>query len=100
MSETLGSRPPSIDEYQQFVESTRREDIPGQPWTDEYAHQVDAEHLELMFQHGPAMEFLLFPDAFAHYKESGLHYRIADELGDLLWFATDTANRYELDLAS
>jgi hypothetical protein len=100
MSETLGVWPPTIDEYQRFVESTRREDASDRPWTEAYADYITREHLELMFQHGPVANILLSIESDELYKKSGLHHHAADELGDLLWLITDIANLSELDLAA
>ncbi len=76
----------SIDEYQQFVVASRHNDQ-----TDEaYANFLDGEFMETFTQHGPGSLLLMPGIQFAETDElKAQRYHMADEMGDILWFATD-----------
>jgi len=99
MSERLSPDQLSLDEYSHFVAHSRvkaaRED-----WQDEAADFITGEHIEFLTQHGPGA-LLLFPTGIeiSHGEDrDALRYHMADEMGDMLWFVTDVANRMNVRL--
>ncbi len=101
MTEALRTQPPSIDEYQRFVAGSRFASDPGHDWQPERADQIDGEWLEVITQHGPA-SLLLSPNmpGITIRAEDELLYKVADELGDMVWYGVDTADRFGLSVAT
>lgn len=99
MSEYLAPEPYTTEAYSSFVRSSRLSDqTSDQPgWQERHAGLITDEWLEVITQHGNGM-VLLTPhlsvdDIESVYQETtdldDLRFKIADELGDLMWFTTN-----------
>jgi hypothetical protein len=89
---------PKIDilGYQEFVAETRNKFLDQYNWQDIYSDLIGDELMEVLYQHGTG-SVLMMPinwDIPTLDSVNGdLRFHMADEMGDLLWFATDAADR-------
>lgn len=94
MSELLHSPNLSIDDYQTFVEKSRRDNF-GESWREHYSPLISQEFMELLTQHGDGM-IVLMNDSIVIEEQFGdlskTKQEMAEELGDLLWFGVSTAS--------
>jgi hypothetical protein len=93
----LPELPLALQEYQTWVTTMRepRQSEYGSNWETSYATYIAGEQQEFLTQHGHGF-MLLLPEGTSAYDPAGkreLQYKMADELGDLVWFSTDTATR-------
>lgn len=89
-------------DYEQIVVNTRFPEEPDVDWRNRTADFLIGEQLEFLMQHGSTLNLLL-PEGFPqtppqHSRALRLH--AADELSDVLWFATDALLRMQSDITS
>jgi hypothetical protein len=96
-----------MDAYQDNVRESRFEG--GTPdWQGQYAGYIIDEQLECLTQHGVGSHLLLPRAWWQHMKAHAvmllgqeprpLQDKMADEMGDLLWFATDIEDRCDMSV--
>lgn len=89
MSELLTPEPPTLAQYEQFIVSSRKDDISeNDNFGELYADFLQGEQIEFLMQHGSGA-LLLLPPEFGvqnHDSENELRFHMADEMGDILWF--------------
>lgn len=103
MSEYSNTLRTDLDEYQDYVRMGRFPEAQGTDWRFARATHISEEQLEFLTQHGPGMNILLpakvwnglvkdnFTEMFGDLRTQ--QDKMADEMGDLLWFVTDTIDR-------
>lgn len=99
MTETITT----LDQYQEFAAALRRN--PSQTGWEELNGEIGAdEGLEVLVQHGDPMAVLAPLPFWApkrmHSMEPPARFGIAEEIGDVLWFASDTAERSGIPLST
>lgn len=113
MSEFYAPPQSDIDAYQAFVRESRFGGASEEGWDSlttriKYADYVQDEVAEVLFQHGPSMN-LMIPTAWIHMVRENpslggidnlreLQDKIADEMGDTVWFLTDILQREGQDM--
>lgn len=101
MSEFLNNRDLSLETYSISVAMSRFDDREDPNWKTTSADYLRGEFLEIMGQHGPGM-LLMFPDGqpipLLQDEIEPLIYKMADEMGDSLWFCFDIADKARIHL--
>ncbi|HEU4609282.1 MAG TPA: hypothetical protein VFS31_14290, partial [Chitinophagaceae bacterium] len=99
MSEYLPNPELAVDDYQDFVDST---DTSGaaldEVWDKGRSELLFDEYIEAMFQHGRGFGYIL-PGYSYDMKDDKLRFKVADELGDILWFSTNILSKKGLRLS-
>lgn len=106
MSEKLPRPALNLDTYQDFVVSVQDPARYGDNWRDQFASYLEEETIEFLTDHGPSGSLFLMPSEVSivtkpqeNKRFDEQRYKIASELGDMLWYGTAIVARSGGDLA-
>jgi len=90
----------TLNNFRDFVVSSRFAEVSDAEWRKKYAGFIEGEQLEFLMQHGNGA-MLLYGDHMGINRSTApdeLRYHMADEMGDSLWFVFDIADRADLTI--